>query len=589
MIHYTISMPAPHTHRFHIRVEVDGIVGGTLDLALPVWTPGSYLMREFARHVQAFQANAGNQALPWHKVDKTTWRVATNDATTISATYEVYAYDLTVRTSHLDDTHGYFNPATICLFVPDRGTETHHVQIDPPSGWRVTTGLRPGTQPNSFVTYDYDELVDSPFECGIHQLLTFEVEGVPHEIAIWGHGNYEAARIVTDTKRIVEVARALFDGPLPYERYVFIVLLADGLYGGLEHRNSVTNLLDRWTFRPERSYERFLKLTAHEYYHVWNVKRIRPAPLGPFDYRHENYTRQLWVAEGITSYYDNLILVRAGLMSAERYLERLADDILNLESQPGRTIQTLAASSFDTWIKFYRPDENTANSSISYYLKGSLVALLLDMAIRAQTAGARSLDDVMRYLFTQVYGGADQQPFYASAAFAEDGGLLAAVEAVAGEAGGLYRDLLLRYVESTEALAYSAGLATVGVQMAWGYKAEPAAGTLPATIGWRLKAEHGRTKVAVVLSAGPAEQAGIYAGDELIALNGFRVDEEKLRARLLEQAPGDIVEVSLFRGERLIQTRVILAVAPYDTLRLIPDPEANIPQQQAYRQWLRLP
>jgi predicted metalloprotease with PDZ domain len=586
MIRYTISMPAPHTHRFHITLEVEGVTAPTLDLALPVWTPGSYMVREYARHLQSFSAAAGGAPLGWEKIDKATWRVDAAGHTSVRITYEVYAFELTVRTSHLDGSHGYFNPATLCLAVLGRADQPHHVQIDAPEGWRASTGLRQGEAPGSFVARDYDELIDSPFEIGTHRLLTFEVEGVPHEIALWGSGNEDAQQLVDDTRRIVEATRAHFDGPLPYERYLFIVQLADGLYGGLEHRNSVTNLLDRWTFRPARSYERFLGLTSHEYYHVWNVKRIRPAPLGPFDYQRENYTRQLWVAEGITSYYDNLILARSGLISPDRYLETLADDILALQSQPGRAVQTLAQSSFDAWIKFYRPDEQSINSSISYYLKGSLVALALDMAIRAGTDGARSLDDVMRYLYTEVYGGADQSRFYDAGAFAEDGGFLAAVESVAGDAGGRYRELLRRAVETTEELDYDTALAAVGLRPEWGYKADVPPGHAPATLGVRLKSEHGRLKVAAVLAGGPAEQAGIYAHDEIIAFAGARVDEERLKARLLERSPGERVAVTLFRGDQLIQVEAQLGSAPHDTLRLVPHPEASMAQQQERRRWL---
>jgi predicted metalloprotease with PDZ domain len=585
-------MPAPHTHRFHVQLEIDGLMANTLDLALPVWTPGSYMVRDYARHLQSFAAESGGQPRTWSKIDKTTWRVQTGGASKVTVRYEVYAFDLTVRTSHLDDTHGYFNPATLCLFVPGRTEETHIITVVPLDGWYVTTGLPTvddslGTlsstvdRLSSFIAQDYDELVDSPFECGTHRLLTFEVEGVPHEIAIWGHGNEDEQRILHDTKRIVESARTLYPGPLPYSRYVFILHLANGLYGGLEHRNSVSNLVDRWTFKPERSYERFLGLTSHEYYHVWNVKRIRPAPLGPFDYRTENYTRQLWVAEGITSYYDNLILLRSGLIAPERYLEMLADDILTLQSQPGRGLQTLEQSSFDTWIKFYRPDENSANSSISYYLKGSLVALLLDLEIRQRTAGAHSLDDVMRHLYGQFdQGRGEQQRFYDGPAFVEDGGFLAAVEAVAGTAGGAYRELLRRYVETTEELDYLQAFRHVGLRMEWGHKSEAA------WLGLRTKVEQGRLTVATVSTGGPAEQGGIASGDELLALDGFRIDDDKLKARLTERRAGDQVALTLFRRDRLLQVAVTLAEAPFDTLRLTSDPEATPEQLHLYQGWI---
>lgn len=594
MIHYTISMPEPHTHLFHVVIDVDDVKTETLELALPVWTPGSYMVRDYARHVQAFAAESDGWPLSWHKLDKTSWQVISDGATRIRLRYAVYAYELSVRTSHLDGSHGYFNPATLCMYVPGRLQQPHLITIQTPQYWHVTSGLpvmstpAPQGQPphehsghSSFLAQDYDELVDSPFECGTHRLLNFEVDGIPHAIAIWGHGNENEKRLIDDTRRIVETARDLF-GALPYERYVFILHLADKLYGGLEHRNSVSNIIDRWTFQPDKSYERYLGLTSHEFYHVWNVKRIRPRPLGPFDYSRENYTRQLWVAEGITSYYDNLILVRAGLITPERYLQTLADDILALQAQPGRALQSLAQSSFDTWIKLYRPDENSVNSSISYYLKGSLLAMLLDMEIRTRTQGERSLDDVMRWLYHEGFGG-ESASISSSQGFDESQGFLEAIEAVAGESGGAYRSFLERYVYATDELDYEHALKHVGVQLQWSYKTPPPDDRIPATLGLRLKTEHERLKVAVALAHGPAAQAGIYAHDEIIALNGFRVNEEALKARIAEHQPGDTVQITLFRGDQLIELSVTLTAAPYDSLKLLPPPEEP---HEAFLSWI---
>jgi predicted metalloprotease with PDZ domain len=588
-IRYHVGMPAPHTHLFQVTLDITGCQGATLDLALPVWTPGSYMVREYARHVQELVVEAagdanGGRGLACRKVEKSRWRVDLGGAMALRVRYNVYAFEQTVRTSYLDGTHGYFNPATLCLYVPGRQAEPHEITVAACAGWRVTTGLPRQGNGDTFLAQDYDELVDSPFECGTHRLLTFEVDGIAHELAIYGRGNEDEARLLADTQKIVETAREMF-GALPYERYVFILHLTDGLYGGLEHRNSVSNMIDRWTFRPEKSYERYLGLTSHEFFHVWNVKRIRPAPLGPFDYSHENYTRQLWVAEGITSYYDNLLLERAGLVTPERYLEILATDIERLQSQPGRALQSLEQSSFDTWIKLYRPDENSQNSSISYYLKGSLVALLLDLAIRHHSQGQRSLDDVMRYLYHELYGG-DEATIAGSAGFAEDGGFLEAVEAVAGEAGGAYRELLQRYVGSCAELDYAQALAYAGLRMQWGYKAEQAGERPPATLGLRLRNDNGRTRVAAVLAGGPAEQAGIYANDELVALDGFRTNEERLNARLSEHAPGDVVTLSVFRGERLVHVPVTLGESPLDQLTIVPDEGADAPARALYERWL---
>ncbi len=584
MITYTIAMPAPHSHLFHVSVELDGLSGPHLDLILPSWTPGSYMIREYARHVQAFAAHDDDGApLPWRKLAKDTWRIETGGAAKVVAHYQVYANDLTVRTSHLDGTHGYFNGATVFMYAPGRTAERLRLIVEPAPGWHVTTGLapiagdavvaEPRPERHLFLANDYDELIDCPVECGQHRVLTFSVDGIPHELAIWGHGNEDEARLLADTRRIVEAQRDFFGG-LPYSRYCFILHLTDGRGGGLEHRNSVTNQIDRWSFRPERSYERYLSLTSHELFHVWNVKRLRPAALGPFDYRAENYTRLLWLVEGATSYYDDLLLVRAGLMRPERYLERLADEIVSLQSQPGRHLQSLEQSSFDAWIKLYRPDENSANSSISYYLKGSLVCLLLDMAIRRHTGGGRSLDDVLRLLY-------ERYPI-SGPGIPEEGAVLAAVEEVAGEADGAFRELFARYISGVDELDYADGLAVVGLEPRWSRRGPRA------WLGLSLRRKGERTVVSAVRSDGPAYAAGVYPDNELLAIDGWRVDSERLNARLEERAPGSVARLTLFRGDALVEVPVTLAEAPADALALVPMADRSEAQVQAFKDWLGL-
>ncbi|HEX5689234.1 MAG TPA: PDZ domain-containing protein, partial [Roseiflexaceae bacterium] len=459
----------------------------------------------------------------------------------------------------------------------------HHVQVLVPKGWRVTTGLPTNDQRQttnsdtaqrsavggrwSFVARDYDELVDSPFECGTHRLLEFAVDGIPHEIALWGHGNENEAQIVADTQKIVETARDMFGG-LPYERYVFIVHLSDGRGGGLEHRNSVAMLIDRWSFQPRELYERYLGLTAHEFFHVWNVKRIRAEPLGPFDYSRENYTRQLWAMEGVTDHYTELLLLRAGLIDGPRYLEMTAEKIVALQGQPGRAVQSLEQSSFDAWIKLYRPDENTPNSAISYYLKGGLVALLLDLEIRERTGGARSLDDVLRLLY-------ERYPIDGSG-IPEDGGYRAAIEQVAP--GESFAELFERYIAGADELDYERALGYAGLRLDWKHDRDKT----PTWLGIRTKNDNGHVKVTHVLADGPAYAAGIYADDVLLALDGFRIDEGKLKARLAERQVGDSVTLSLFRRDELLQVPVALAGAPPDKLAIVPREDATEQQRRIY-------
>lgn len=579
-ISYALAMSRPHTHLFEVTITIDGWNEPRLDLLMPSWTPGSYMIREYARHVQRFAVEAGGRPADWRKVAKDCWRITTDGAAPLRATFEVYAHDLTVRTCHLDASHAFFTPAAILPFVGGRRHEPLVLRVECPNGWRSFTGLDPldpcPSGAHMFLARDYDEAADCPVECGPHRELPFDVDGIPHRIVLWGRGNENEGRLVDDVCRIVEVERDFF-GRLPYDAYTFIVHLANGR-GGLEHRNSQVLLVDRFTFEPKASYERFLALVSHELFHAWNVKRIRPDVLGPFDYRGENYTRQLWTMEGVTTYYEKRFLLAAGVVTHERFLELIAEDVVALESQPGRLVQSLEQSSFDAWIKLYRPDENSANSSISYYLKGGLVAMLLDLEILRLTQGEKSLDDVVRHLHAAY---PPDGP-----GFPEDGGFLAAVEAVAGEHAGAFRLFFDRHVGGTDELDYESALGAVGLRMAWSHKAARN-GAAPAWVGLALRRENGRTVVAVSRADGPAYAAGIYPGDELVALDGARIDDGSLAARIGERAPGDAVRVTLFRRDELVEVSVLLAAAPFDVLKIVPVEAPDPAQARLRERWLR--
>jgi predicted metalloprotease with PDZ domain len=570
-------MPEPHTHLLHVELEVDG-VDAPASLAMPSWTPGSYLMREFPRNVQGFEAGDGAGApLSWSKTDKNRWLVAAPADGALRVRYQVYANELTVRTSHLDATHALVNGASVFLYPEDRAGEPLTVQVDAPDGWRITTALRPGD--DGFVASGYDELVDAPMEIGTHRLLEWEVAGKIHRWAIWGRGNYNEARLVTDTSRIILAEEALF-GTLPYPDYTFIVHLTPGGGGGLEHRDSTVLLADRWTFRGQ-PYERFLGLVAHEFFHLWNGKRIRPAVLGPFDYTAENYTRDLWVVEGITSYYTDLLLRRAGLITSQRYLERLAEAIARFQAIPGRSVQTLADSSWDTWIKFYRPDPNTPNSSISYYEKGALVALLLDLSIRSATENERSLDDVMRRLWAE-YGAPD-------VGFPEG-----EVERIASEVAGTslagFFDLALRTTAELpfEAILENAGLVLRPAHEPAPFPATEASARTEVRTGLQFRAEGGRMLVSHVLAGTPAYRAGVNAGDELVALDGLRITHETLAPRLAERRHGDRASLTVFRRDELLTLELEVELVPPARLSLRPAPSPTPAQQRLLDDWLRM-
>jgi predicted metalloprotease with PDZ domain len=577
-IAYALAMPRPHTHLFEVTVAIEGWSEPRLELVMPSWTPGSYMIREYARHVQDFAAECDGHAARWEKTAKDAWRIDTPLGGRVKVTYRVYAYDLTVRTCHLDATHGFANGAAVFMFAPGRTGDPLILEVTVPQKWQVATGLEAlggGNGIYRFRARDYDELVDGPVECGTHRLLSFDLDGIGHKIALWGRGNEDEARIVEDTKAIVQAQRDFFGG-LPYRRYTFIHHLAAGR-GGLEHRNSAVFLVDRFGFRPRATYERFLELVSHEFFHVWNVKRIRPKPLGPFDYRRENHTRQMWTVEGVTTYYEKRFLHAAGLYGKERYLERVGEDIASLQSQPGRALQSLEQSSFDAWIKLYRPDENSGNSSISYYLKGALVAMLLDLEIRGRTSRASSLDDVVRHLAKQATLGDE--------GFAEPDGFLAAIEEVAGEQGGAFRKFFERYVAGTAELDYDESLAFAGLKLTWSRRA----GAQDEHAGWlgiTTRADGRALSIASVRADGPAAAAGLYAGDEIVAVDDQRVDESRLNARLAERQPGSTARIAVFRRDELLEVPVTLAETPAETAAIVPREGASSEQSALREAWL---
>ena len=576
-VHYRVSLLHPHSHLFDVRATFPP-GPAVLEALLPVWTPGSYLVREFARQLQDVHATGPEgEPLGVRRTDKRTWRVeAQGRAVTLH--YRVYAHELSVRTSHLDGSHGYFNGATLFLYTEATRALAHHVTVEAPEGWTTFTALP--AHGGAHVARDYDELVDSPFEVGPHTPLTFVVAGVPHDVVVWGDTVADPARLCGDLQRICEAQARLFGG-LPLERYLFLVYLTDKGRGGLEHQASTALLFPRTGLFNPRGWEDFLTLAAHEYFHLWNVKRVKPRAFIPFDYGQENYTSLLWAFEGITAYYDNRMVLRAGLMSASRYLTRLGETLSALQSTPGRKTQTLAESSLVCWVKHYRPDEHTPNSAISYYLKGEVVAALLDLELRRATHDARGLDELMRLLWER-HGQGEGVP--------EDG-----VEAAASELAG--RDLSAFFdsaLRGTEELDYSV-FAHVGLEV----RARPRestgdrGGTPPPRTrnetrprGWLGVVPRGGSTFASVVDGSPAHEAGLYADDELVALDGWRVDTSTLLSRCEDKAPGERVQVTVFRRDRLVEVPVVLGPKPADALWLARVERPTEAQKAALQAWL---
>jgi predicted metalloprotease with PDZ domain len=587
-VEYTLSMPEPHTHLFQVEMRIPA-TSEPLELVLPTWTPGSYLIREFARNVQDVEAHdATGLRIGCRKTSKNVWRIDGDVTGGVTVRYRVYANELTVRTSHLDSSHAYVNGASIFMFARGMEGEVMHVRVAAPEGWRVATSLHE-TENGDFLAQDYDELVDCPLEIGEHRTIAWLQEGIPHRYAIWGSGEVDEKRLVADTRRIIEVCSKMFGG-LPYERYLFILHIVPEGRGGLEHSSSTSLQVARSAI-ADPGYESLLALVAHEFFHVWLGRRIRPEPLGPYDYSAENYTRQLWVVEGFTTYYTDLLLVRAGLMTRDRYLKRIGDSIARYQAQPGRRHQSLENSSFDAWIKFYRPDAHTPNSQISYYHKGSLVALALDLEIRRAWKGKRSLDDVMRLLWDR-YGSKDR-------GIPEEGA--GEIREVIGEVlGGPVDDLFDAYVTGLDEIDFDGHLEAVGLALAEGDAGaggSGGAGGVPVTrivppgahelrLGVRLKEERERVRVTHVLEDSPAYTAGVNAGDELVAISGRRATIAAVGAAILEEEIGAPVELVLMRRDRLVTVQVRLTEVAARRARIVPLEEAGDEAQDAAAGWL---
>ena len=405
-IRYTLRFPAPHTH--YLEVEAVYPTGGRpeVELMMAVWTPGSYLVREYERHVEGLTAtSADGRALAATKPAKNRWRVPTGGAPAVTVRYRVYGREMTVRNNWVDAGFAMLNGAPTFITLADRSPRPHEVRIELPAAWTESaTALLPiAGQSHAYRAEDFDALVDSPIVLGNPVVRTFDVDGKAHHLVLEGDPSlFEADRVAADLRKIVEAGKAAM-GPLVYPHYYFLNMVVE-TGGGLEHRNSFLTMSNRFVTRTRQPYINWLSLAAHEYFHNWNIKRLRPAELGPFDYETENYTRSLWVAEGVTDYYGALLVRRAGLTTTPEYLDMLSNSIEAVQTRPGRRVQTAEMASFDTWIKQYRPDENSANTSIDYYDKGATIAFLLDATIRQATSGAQSLDDAMRLAYQRHSG-----------------------------------------------------------------------------------------------------------------------------------------------------------------------------------------
>ena len=572
-IRYTLSFPAPQTNYVEVAAAVPTSGRPDIELMMAVWTPGSYLVREYERNVEGVTAtNPEGRSLAVDKSDKNRWRIATGGAATVNVRYRVYSREMSVRNNWVDAGFAMINGAPTFMTLTDPTPRPHEVIVNPAAGWkRSMTGLpaMAGGE-HRYRAPDFDTLVDSPIVVGNPAVHEFEVDGRKHYLVNEGEaGVFDGVKAAKDLQTLVQEHRRMW-GALPYDKYVFFNLLTTTTEGGggLEHRNSVMMMTNRWVTRTRRTYVSWLELASHEFFHAWNVKRLRPVELGPFDYENEVLTRSLWISEGVTDYYGSLAVHRAHLSTQAEFLSGLSAQIDELQTTPGRLVQSAEMASFDAWIRYYRPDENSINVSVSYYTKGAVLGFLLDAGIRKATGGVRSLDDVMRAAFQKFSGTRGFTP--------ED------FRTVAQQVAGVSLESFWKTaVEGTGELEYGDALEYYGLRFA----TSPSSGR--AWTGLSTRNDAGRLVVTQVRRDTPGYTAGLNVDDEILAFEEFRVRADRLDNRLDQYKPGDTVSVLVARREQLLRLDVTFGSEPPRNWRLDVNPAATDPQKQQLTKWLQ--
>lgn len=568
-ITYKLAMPKPQDHYFQVEMELKDFKEKSIEIKMPVWAPGSYLVREFAKNVNMVYAfDENGKALKVQKKTKNTWSIDKGKAKSVKVNYEVYAFELTVRTSFLDLTHGFVSGSGVFMYVNGHQNRKGTLEVVPFKDFKVVSTGLPKSSVGKF-TYEfenYDQLADCPIEIGNQEVFDFMAAGVKHTVAMYGEGNYDVEQLKIDMARICEAATNVF-GENPNKDYLFIVHnVVDG-QGGLEHTNSTTLSVNRWTYSGSQ-YLGFLSLVAHEYFHLWNVKRLRPIELGPFNYDEENYTTLLWVMEGFTSYYDELLLLRAGYYTQADYLSKLQSSINYVEGTPGSRVQSVAHASFDAWIKAYRPNENSSNTTMTYYTRGQVMASLIDAMIVAKSDGKKCLDHFLKDMYNKYHkklnrGFTDQE-------FKKE------LESFIGQD---LTEFYAKYIDGTEIPPYRSIFGQVGLLANDFTSVSP-------SFGASLKQEGGKVIVRSVRRGSAAEDAGISVNDEIIGCNGYRVDQKSLEATMNVLNENDDIELLVSRDEILFSVRVNMTTYTRPQFKLSVDEQ--FPKQDLLNYWLRV-
>ncbi|HCN83709.1 MAG TPA: peptidase M61, partial [Sphingobacteriaceae bacterium] len=553
-IAFNVTFSEPQAHYADIQMDISDIKKDYIDIKMPVWAPGSYLVREFSKNVEGFSAkNKKNETLPVQKLNKNTWRVSTVQSDQLKINYRVYAFEISVRTSFVDAAHAFLSPSGIFMYPDGLINHPVTVAVKPYAGWnKISTGMETvGGSSNTFYAADFDILYDSPIEVGNQDVFEFTAAGVKHEVVMSGGGNYNKDRLKQDMAKIVEEETKIF-AENPNKRYVFIVQNYMTGGGGIEHLNSTVLGASRLGYASEAGHKSFLGLVAHEYFHLWNVKRLRPKALGPFDYDNENYTPNLWIAEGFTSYFDNMVMHRAGFHTPEKYLDLLTTSINAVENQPGNRIQPVSESSLEAWIKYYRPNENSRNSSVSYYEKGSLIALLFDLEIINATKGQKSLDDLMKGMYDEYYK--NQKRGYMDAEFK------AMAEKLSGKSfDKIYND----YINGTQPIDYNTYLEYAGMRVL-----NDNAGKNEPYLGIAAAVNNGKVIITNVSRGSAAWKYGLNTNDELIGIDNQRIvnvsdpNSSDINRIIAGKKVGDKIPVAVSRDGILQTLELTLGANP---------------------------
>lgn len=571
-VRYELRMTKPQNHYFEVSMHLKDVKAKKVEVKLPVWSPGSYLVREFSRNLNQVKARdeKGN-ALQVTKTAKNKWVVDRNGAKEIIVDYEVYAFELSVRTSFLDLTHGFVSGSSVFMYNEETKNLKGELQIFPHASFKtITTALKPSpeavvSEAKSYTFDHYDNLVDCPIEIGNQEVFTFNAAGVVHTVGIYGEGNYDVDRLKKDMAKIVESATKVF-GQNPNKDYTFIIHnVVDG-QGGLEHINSTTLSVNRWTYEGSE-YLGFLSLVAHEYFHLWNVKRIRPIELGPFNYDEENYTSLLWVMEGFTSYYDELLMLRAGYYDENQYLARLIGSINYVEGSVGTRVQPVAHASFDAWVKAYRPDENSANTTMTYYSRGANIAAILDALIIKEYEGKKCLDHFMQVIYAKYYEKLGR-------GFTEK-------EFESELSSFLHKDMsdfFKKYIYGTEIPTFNDFFSPIGLGVEY-------VGFPQASFGASLSQSGGKLMVSRIRSNSSAENGGLSVRDEIIGCNGYRVNQSDLEKVLATLEAGETINLLISRDDKLFE--LVIKMENYEAPKFDFIPNKSGSTNDLLEYWLR--